>query len=132
MSLSHDLNRILDRLTTLLNDRYGFSGPVRFYNGVDLGQNGIVNVGTSTTPSNAATVEQLAQLKAQVDALGLTVAGIILRPLPATSFLLLTDSAGPYAGQAGKGVAVHASEAYLEYVAFAPQRRATVFMHMGS
>jgi hypothetical protein len=119
MSLSHDINRTLDKITQHLSNRYGFSGPVRFFNGVDLGQNGINNVGTSTSPSNAATVEQLAVLKAQVEAQGLALAGLVLRAPPATSFVLLTDSAGAYAGQAGKGVAVDATEARLTYVAFA-------------
>ena len=118
--LSHQINRQFDLIAQYLSDRFGFSGPVRFYNGVDLGQNGIVNVGTSTTPSNAATVEQLALLKAQVEALGLTVAGIILRPPPSTSFVLLSDSPpGGYPGQAGKGVAVNSVESALEFVSFA-------------
>jgi len=119
MNLSHDLNRVLDRITQHLSNRYGFSGPVKFYNGVDLGQNGINNVGTSTTPSNAATVEQLAILKAQVEAQGLAIAGLVLRPPPATSFVLLVDGPGAYAGQAGKGVRVDPTETRLEYVAFA-------------
>jgi len=116
MSLSHDINRTLDRITQHLSNRYGFSGPVKFYNGVDLGQNGINNVGTSTTPSNAATVEQLAVVKAQIEAQGLAIAGIALRPAPAASFVTLVDGPGAYTGQAGKGVRVGTSMSALEYV----------------
>jgi hypothetical protein len=117
MSLSHDLNRVLDRVTQHLSNRYGFSGPVKFYNGVDLGQNGINNVGTSTTPSNAATVEQLAVLKAQVEAQGVAIAGIALRPAPGASFVTLVDGPGAFTGQAGKGVRVNTSTSALEYIA---------------
>ena len=118
MSLSHDINRTLDKITQHLSNRYGFTGPVKFYNGVDLGQNGINNVGTSTTPSNAATVEQLAQLNAKVEAQGIAIAGIAFRPAPATAFVLLSDAPpGGFAGAALKGVRVRADEAALEYVA---------------
>jgi len=117
MSLSHDINRTLDKITQHLSNRYGFSGPVVMYSGVDFRGNPASNVGTGSTPSNAATVAQLAQIEAQLASLtsGLALLGS-QGPRP-TSFVLLTDAPpGGYPGQAGRGVRVRTDETALEYV----------------
>ena len=112
---------MLDRITQHFNNRYGFSGPVADVRGRGLSGNVATNVGTSTSPSNAATVEQLRQIEAQLASLTAGLALLASQGPRPTSFVLLTDSAGAYAGHAGKGIAVHASETHLEYVAFALQ-----------
>ena len=117
-ALAHDLNRQLDLLVQYLNTRFGFSGPVTMHNSVDFRGNPAMNVGTSTTASNAATVEQLAALRRQVEALALTLA--TNQPGgggSAQAFVTLVDAPpGGYPGQAGKGVAVNGAENALEYV----------------
>ena len=93
------------------------------HSGVDFRGNPATNVSTSREATNAATVEQLAQLALQVQQQGQAIAGLVLRPISGaatTAFVLLTDSPpGGYPGQTGKGVAVNASETALEFVAFA-------------
>lgn len=118
-SLSHDLNRVLDRITQHLNNRYGFSGPVAMYAGVDFRGNVATNVGTSATPSDAATVEQLRQIEAQLGSLTMALAVLASQGPRPTSFVLLVDGPGAYSGQAGKGVRVDPTETRLEYVTFA-------------
>jgi hypothetical protein len=67
--LAHDLNRNLAIITTILNDRMGFAGPVILHDALDAKGNTIRNVAPSTEATAVATVAQLTALQAALTAL---------------------------------------------------------------
>lgn len=92
MVLVTDLNRQLALITSLLDNRMGFRGPVEIHNTIDTMGN-TVRIGNGTQASHAAAIGQLDEMQ------GLTDARLLaLEQALANLLTLLTTSAVPIEG----------------------------------